>query len=620
MSTQSRTVRLLQNTLYPTYQLYAVMGSKQTMPRDGLRLAALTTMEWLRQRIQEDVPAELCQPGPDAYRTANDSNLPSLHLSRGYVVDIVSLPEKGVWSLQITEPDLGSDPGKKEQRRAAVPGRVIETNVAFRIYGKELECGFQTVVSDPEGTSPQAEVYRLAVVRRLMENPAFGLTQISPVNGIVADLKTTAPIRKLIALVNAPENQLPTVVFTYHQKQERQGITAPVQKAAPKVLNTPPQQPEAFSTRPGMRHEELFNLLAAARQSEEKATLPCDAPAFADKMKGFCRTYLLDAGLLSTFAEAVGVSLKPGDAALLEPLRFGGRPQVFSYRPGKQEKMVDDLTSVLYTYPRGRSYSFGHIEFLSAARENLLHATAQAVSEAEAVSDQWAEKFTKLKDTCKAEIAKKDAEAAQLHKQVDRLKLYQVQLEKEKEQLVQQLRQERESCKLQLQARDGEVAYLKRKLTRPVKHTDVVEWTRQQFPDRLIMHKRTETLLAKRTAWGVDLGLLCDALDFLATDYWDYRFSHLSKDEMNRRCSAKYGRPFDVSKLGDYTIEFTPSEYKVKYKMTGTEKAREYALNWHLKVGNDPENLLRIYFFPDDKAQKLVIGSLPEHLRAVQIQ
>ena len=618
MSTQSRTVRLLQNVLYPTYQLYAVMGSKQTAPRDGLRLAALTTMEWLRQRIQDDIPAELCQPGPEEYRTADDSNLPSLHLNRGYVVDIVSLPEKGVWSLQITEPDLGSDPGKKVQRRAAVPGRVIETNVAFHIYGKKLECGFQTVVSDPEGTSPQAEVYRLAVVRRLMENSAFGLIQILPVDGSVTEVKTAAQIRKLTTLISTPENQLPSLVFTYHQKQN---TVLPVKNTAPKVLNTLPQQMfDTFSARQEMHYKERFDLLATARQPEEELTLPCNVPDFAEKMKGFCRTYLLDANLLPDFAKAVGVCLNPGDAILLEPLRFGGRTQVFPYRPGKQEKMVDDLTSVLYTYPRGRSYSFGHIEFLSAARENLLHATAQAVSEAEEVSDQWAEKFTKLQDTCKAEIAKKDAEAAQLRKQVDRLKLYQAQLEKEKEQLVQQLYQEQEHCKLQLQARDGEVAYLERKLTRPQKHTDVVEWARQTFADRLVMHKRTETLLAKKTAWGVDLGLLCDALDFLATDYWDYRFARLPKDEMNRRCSAKYGRPFDVSKLGDYTIEFTPSEYKVKYKMTGTEKAREYGLNWHLKVGNDPENLLRIYFFPDDKAQKLVIGSLPEHLRAVQIQ
>ena len=100
--------------------------------------------------------------------------------------------------------------------------------------------------------------------------------------------------------------------------------------------------------------------------------------------------------------------------------------------------------------------------------------------------------------------------------------------------------------------------------------------------------------------------MLCDALDFLATDYWEQRFKQLPVDEMNCRCSAKYQRPFDVSRLGDMTVEFTPGEYKVKYRMTGTEKAREYPLNWHLKVGNDPENLLRIYFFHDDKARKLV--------------
>ena len=169
MPTQARVVRLLQNTLYPTYQLHAVLSNKQTAPADGLRFAALTVMEWLRQRMGEDVPAELIQPAPSQYREAGDDCLPSLHIHRGYVIDIVSRPKQGAWSLQITEPDLGSEPGNPNQRRQAVPGRVIETNIGFCIQGKTLECGFQTVVSDPEGSGPQAEVYRLAVVRRLAD-------------------------------------------------------------------------------------------------------------------------------------------------------------------------------------------------------------------------------------------------------------------------------------------------------------------------------------------------------------------------------------------------------------------------------------------------------------------
>ena len=364
------------------------------------------------------------------------------------------------------------------------------------------------------------------------------------------------------------ENQLPAVVFTYHVAEA--GRENP--RTALNVL-TPPVIPELG--RPGMAHETIFRAAVSQAKPEPKATLLYDAETFAEKLKGFCRVYLLDAALLKEFAANAGCKLHPGDAALLEPARFGGGAQVFPYHPSvkEREKALDELTLTVYTYPRGKAWDFGHVEFLSAARENLLHETSKAVEASKAVSDEWAQKFAQLDASYKAELAKKEGELAALRKQIDRLRAYETQIEKEKEQLAQTLEQERQNCKLQLQARDGEVAYLNRKLTRPQNHTDVVEWARQTFADRLIMHKRTETLMDKKTAWGVDLGLLCDALDFLATDYWDYRFDKLPVDEMNRRCSAKYGRPFDVRKLGDMTIEFTPSEYKVKYKMTGTEKA-----------------------------------------------
>ena len=617
MPTQTRVVHLLQNHIYPTYQLYATMANKQTIPADGLRLAALTTMEWLRQRMGENTPAELIQPAPSQYKETGNDCLPSIHISRGYVIDIVSRPEQGVWSLQITEPDLGSNPGEKEQRRAAVSGRVIETNIGFCIQGKTLECGFQTVISEPEGCGPQAEVYRLAVVRRLMENPAFGLSHILPLSGNVSELTSSAQVKKLASLMSTRENQLPSVIFTYRVEK-----AAPVLQPRTALNVTPTPAVSVMAARPGMAHEAIFRELAVADKPEPVASLAYGAPAFAEKMKGFCRTYTLDAGLLSAFTEASGCKAQPGDIVFWEPLRFGGEKIIFPHRPSAKErdKNLEALQQTSYAYPRGKEWNFGQIEFLSAARENLLHETSKAMEASKAVSDEWSQKFAQLELSYQAELAKKDAETARLRKQIERLQNYEARLEREKDKLAQALEQERQNCALQLRARDGEVAYLERKLTRPQKHTDVVEWARQQFPDRLIMHKRTETLLAKKTAWGVDLSLLCDALDFLATDYWDYRFSQLPKEEMNRRCSVKYGRPFEVSKLGDLTVEFTPSEYKVKYKMTGTEKAREYALNWHLKVGNDPENLLRIYFFTDDKAQKLVIGSLPEHLRAVQIR
>ena len=43
-------------------------------------------------------------------------------------------------------------------------------------------------------------------------------------------------------------------------------------------------------------------------------------------------------------------------------------------------------------------------------------------------------------------------------------------------------------------------------------------------------------------------------------------------------------------------------------------------LDFHLRVGNDAEYLLRIYFLHDDKKKRIVVGSLPRHLRVVTIK
>ena len=105
MSNTYRVVRLMKNHLYPTYQLHAYMANKKTAPRDGLRLAGLITMEWLRQRLGDHAPEEFLRlPEPSAYLSVDDSCLPSLHINSGFLIDIVSLPDQGIWTLdQIQE-------------------------------------------------------------------------------------------------------------------------------------------------------------------------------------------------------------------------------------------------------------------------------------------------------------------------------------------------------------------------------------------------------------------------------------------------------------------------------------------------------------------------------------
>ena len=110
MPADYRTVRLMKNRLYPTYQLHAVMAARKTTPEDGLKIGVLTILDWLRHRLGPDAPETLTAPQPEQYADFSWENLRSLYINQGYVIDIVSLPEQGAWTMQIVEPDLGSDP------------------------------------------------------------------------------------------------------------------------------------------------------------------------------------------------------------------------------------------------------------------------------------------------------------------------------------------------------------------------------------------------------------------------------------------------------------------------------------------------------------------------------
>ena len=116
------------------------------------------------------------------------------------------------------------------------------------------------------------------------------------------------------------------------------------------------------------------------------------------------------------------------------------------------------------------------------------------------------------------------------------------------------------------------------------------------------------------------MALVCDALDYLATDYWEQRYLRLPKDIALTRCAEKYGRPFEIHPVGSSTIAFTPSEYRIPYFKDERGRVADSDLTSHLRVGNAPESLLRIYFLHDDEKRLIVVGSLPDHLRAIKVQ
>ena len=285
----------------------------------------------------------------------------------------------------------------------------------------------------------------------------------------------------------------------------------------------------------------------------------------------------------------------------------------------RQKETMGKLKNMVMNYPRGKEYRFGSLTFLSKAREDMMAAASNAVQRAEEVAGEWAEKMQARDAEWADKLRSKEEEILALTQQVERLKRYQGQIEGEKEQLRREQAETVERCQRMLHAKDEDIAYLNRKMDRPTEHADIPAWVEQYFSGRLLLHAKAIALLKDKSAKPVDLGLICDALDFLATDYWERRYNRISAEEMNSRCSEKYGRPFDIRPISATTIEFTPVQYKIKYFHGALGKPVESALDYHLAVGNDPENLLRIYFLHDDEKKLIIVGSLPRHLKAVSI-
>lgn len=600
-----KVVKLLKNEIYPTYQLYAHMANKKTDPRDGLRLGALVAMQWLRSRMGDTAPERLQQiPDPSEFRSVTNDCLFSLHINSGFVVDIVSLPKKGIWTLQVTEPDLGSDPGNPEQDRLAVPGRIMKTNVGFRISGSQLECGFMTAISDPKSTAKKAPVYRLAMIRTLIDNPDFGLKQITPLIQDSTPISTADQLKNLLTLWRSEDNQMPCVIFTHARQTE---------KAAPPPM---PALPMGFQPMP------LPKELPPMKPTTSVIPPDYDHRRFARSCTSFCRVYLLAGDLLERLDSDLKTRIQSGDIVILEPPHSGCRIRTLSYKQSKQrrEETLAALKQEMLNYTREKPIAYGNIAFLSAAREDLIHSTKDALNQSQQVSDHWRQRIEHLKTQWEAALQEKDADYQAITKQLDRSRQYTQRLEAEKDQLQRSIDNLRLENERKLQAQTAYIECLERKLSQPTAHADIAKWAAEHFGGKLYLHPKAVALLEDKSARNVDIRLICDALDFLATDYWDHRYKQTPKEEMLSRCSRKYGRPFDISPVGSITINYTPSQYRIKYFPGNNGKPLESDLNCHLKVGNDPENLLRIYFLHDDEKQLIVIGSLPHHLRAVSIK
>ena len=654
-------VKLLRNHLYPTYQLYAQMASKKLTPEQGLKLGALTVLAWLRLRLGDAVPKELQTPEPEQYAAFPLEQLASIHVNYGFVIDVIALPDKGLWTMQITEPDLGSDPGNPQQHRKPVAGRIIETNVAFAINGQELEVGVQTVISDPENTA-LAEVYRPAFVKKLYNHPDFGLKQVLPLLPKYRVINQQDKLERLLELYHNQHNQLPCIIFTKVPKAVDEGLPLEglrleqlekkmsydeqgnrlhpivvehelVDKLATKAKNKerPKAQAEDKPDKPIVcKNLEELRILARNPLAQQKSTVLRKAvqqrleyvipeyniKRWAASFTGFAHVYLLEPALLEKLCHKEQLTAQAGDIIILEPQAFKGGKIVLPIDQRAQNEAA--LMQLIFTYPREKQIDFGNLYFLSGARDALVNSS----KEAKQSTSKQAERFAveqKLKDTqWQVKILEKDRLLAQqenqLHKQAQQINVLEQQLAEQKQQ--QQLQNEKKLK--QLAEKEAYISFLQKRLARPHSKKELPRWAEENLQPHLVLLPRAVDGLEAASFTESRLELLYDALEYLANDYWESRYQGLEETELHKRASLKYQRGFNVTPNSDSSIASYPQQYKITGYKNKQGSTVTRALDYHLKAGNKAEHLVRIYFFFDDERQQIVVGSLPEHLDTVR--
>ena len=625
-------IKLHRNYIYNTYQLYARMASK-TAPKDGLKLGALCVIRWLKEKLEENCPEELrAYPDPSEYRTFPEEKLESFRYNRGFLIDIISAPQQGKWCLQLTEPDMGSSDFKGNPGRAPVPGRTFESDIGFKVTADgHLDCAFKTVASDPDKNIEPAEVFRFKFVAELAKDPDFGLKQIVELNGKKIVIGSRDQVKTFREMTENLTNQLPLIVFV---KQPEQAVAAAKLQGTPKKeaskkepLFAPAKKTIDMGARftaalpgsefppvGGSAFRNLERELGAPAKTEEKEDV-CGVKAddLASLVVGVALVYELGNEQLDRFNETFGENYVPGDVILFEPACFGGQRSVIDIKGKDRREQVAYIGKKAFTYSRGKTFTFGEVSFLDAVRDRIFRSIEEAEAAVELTKEELQEKLEEVRKQYELAGKEQEEEKERLKDQIRRQKAYADQLEEEKKQLRKQQEKEIAAKDAELSRKEELIEFLRRKCDRPDDAAGIPEWVEKHFEGRLLLHERAEDLLRGKEARECDEELLCDALEYLASEVYDMRYLGLPEDDANVRCSEKYGRTFEITPVNEVTYNDRTcfSEYHVLYD------GKQAVLDMHLRCGNATPFLVRIYYFYDDEKKCIVIGSLPAHLKTI---
>lgn len=518
--------------------------------------AAGVALDWLASKFPAPLPASA-----RARRSFNADE-------HGQTLQVVSIPEAGLWSARLMQPDAPSPYGDRE----AVAGRTWTTELSLAADGGSVRVGMRVLCASLPFTQAPIVLTRPRVVLDLAAR--FSVRDVRPVMPEPWRLQGEDDLPRLFSLLTDPHRSLPVYMLT---------------------------QPDSY--RLGMNVKPyLLDESHLARKLQglgHVVTMPRDLNPVWTKMVG--KPWSAFMGAVRTYRPRLNLE---NDAPTNHPLALADRILAFD-RDGEvaEEAFTSFLVEQAFVYAATKPIDWKPCVFHADALQREAEIARTRAKDDQDWKLLYEQEITALSKRAEEAEGLADSYADD----VDNLKNQLAEAEEENRRLGHYI----ETLRAQVEAKTGKPADAA--VVIPDDYDSLPEWVEANLAGRLLLHPRAERGL--KDAQFEDVPLVYKALLALGTQYRNMRLRS-ADDDGPKLAWEQQLRELSLECEGSITKERAGEEgdtYFVKYPL-GT--VRNQFLDLHLRKGKtkDDRVCLAIYFFWDDDKRRVVVGWLPSHL------
>lgn len=593
----TRSIPLVKSTRYESFQFHAT-----SEPNYGLSAEQLLSMEildiyrWVVNRCREkDLPDALKKiPSIDDFKDFKKDDIVSFRHDIGYKLEVAFTDDKKTWSMQIVEPDRGPYPDKPELNRVVVPGRLFETNIGLKIIENTVEIGTKTYVDEPIGTTAECGAFIQKFLKKFMGDQYITLKEYNiPITSQPHHIKSKDWLQSLCKWLNSNKRQHLAVIYVETEKRDDEKNKDNQNEATEKENNEMLIVEDGKSYSLNDDYIKYFNNLA-------------------NFFKGYAFFFYVPKDKRQNFIDNTGYNLDNRDLLLIEANKYKNEKykaedlilSISEYKNNLETKSIVDKKIEKST--EKREFEYGKVKFISDIRNKTIEDLYDEINNLKVnIKKLEEDKLSLQKENMELHInigSEKDNLVKKLRDKDDEIYI----IKKEFEEL-------KNNKPLEIVKRDIQIAKLRQQMEyknkytkRPRHFSDIYEWVKESFPDKLILTSKAKNNI--KNVDGFDLDEICDALEYLGTDYYDYKLSKIDNVELTERCITKYSKVFRITPIeaNGYNEEHLTSSYKSK-----GGKNQKIVCDDHLYLTKRSDARIYFTYHKDDKC--IIIGNLPYH-------